>query len=325
MAFMCYAGDTAAGERVIAPFRALATPLADMVKPIPYAQMFPPEQLGYHPIASAHTLFTDGIDASKAARLLDAVKASTAMMAAVQFRVLGGAIAGIANDATAYGFRHQPMMINVAALYTNVADAPTHDAWIGGVLKILEPKDSSAYVNFIGAEGNERVRMRIRHRHGIGCDESSVRTIRSNRPAESEHSAGVASKSARKDLLHAPTRSPEILPSALKTSAFHSVRKRRDAGLRAAEDQRVHVVRAFVGVHDLEVDEMPDDAELVDDAVAAEHVARDARDVERLAAELRFSIDVISGAAMPSSFIRPSRRHACRPSAISVCMSASFF
>jgi FAD/FMN-containing dehydrogenase len=158
MAFMCYAGDTAAGERVIAPFRALATPLADMVKPIPYAQMFPPEQPGYHPIASVRTLFADGIDAPKAARILDAIKSSTAMMSAVQFRVLGGAIAGIANDATAYGFRHQPMMINVAALYTNVADAPTHDAWIGGVLKILEPKDSSAYVNFVGAEGNERVR-----------------------------------------------------------------------------------------------------------------------------------------------------------------------
>ena len=158
MAFMCYAGDTAAGERVIAPFRALATPLADMVKPIPYAQMFPPEQPGYHPIASVRTLFADGIDAPKAARILDAIKASTAMMAAVQFRVLGGAIAGVANDATAYGFRHQPMMVNVAAMYTNVADAPTHDAWIAGVLKILEPQDRSAYVNFIGAEGDARVR-----------------------------------------------------------------------------------------------------------------------------------------------------------------------
>ena len=36
-------------------------------------------------------------------------------------------------------------------------------------------------------------------------------------------------------------------------------------------------------------------------------------------------IDVISGAALPSSFIRPRRRQPCRPSAISVCMSASFF
>jgi len=35
MAFMCYAGDLQDGERVIGRFRALAPPLADMVKPIP--------------------------------------------------------------------------------------------------------------------------------------------------------------------------------------------------------------------------------------------------------------------------------------------------
>ena len=41
--------------------------------------------------------------------------------------------------------------------------------------------------------------------------------------------------------------------------------------------------------------------------------------------ELRLSSDVISGAAVPSSFMRPRRNTACSPSVISVCMSASFF
>src|SRR6266850_1237653 len=59
-----------------------------------------------------------------------------------------------------------------------------------------------------------------------------------------------------------------------------------DAGLRAAEDQRVDVVRAFVGIDHLEVDDMADDAELVGDAVAAQHVAREARDLQRLAARI---------------------------------------
>ena len=35
----------------LAPFRALATPLADMVKPMPYPEMYPPEDADYHPIA----------------------------------------------------------------------------------------------------------------------------------------------------------------------------------------------------------------------------------------------------------------------------------
>src|SRR5437773_2635395 len=64
--------------------------------------------------------------------------------------------------------------------------------------------------------------------------------------------------------------------------------ERLDSGDRTPEDQGVDVVRAFVGVDHLEVDDMADDAELVRDAVAAEHVARGARDVECLAAGIAF-------------------------------------
>ena len=46
------------------------------------------------------------------------------------------------------------------------------------------------------------------------------------------------------------------------------------------------VVRAFVGVHDLEVYEVAGHAEFVGDAVAAHHVARHAGNVERLAARI---------------------------------------
>src|SRR5207302_4007130 len=56
-----------------------------------------------------------------------------------------------------------------------------------------------------------------------------------------------------------------------------------DAGLRAPEDERVDIVRAFVGIDHLQVDDVADDAELVGDAVAAQHIAREARDLERLA------------------------------------------
>ena len=51
MALMCYAGDVEAGERAMAPFRALATPLADMVQAQPYSAMYPPEDADYHPLA----------------------------------------------------------------------------------------------------------------------------------------------------------------------------------------------------------------------------------------------------------------------------------
>ena len=37
---MVYAGDVEEGQRAVAPFRALATPLADFLRPMPYAEMF---------------------------------------------------------------------------------------------------------------------------------------------------------------------------------------------------------------------------------------------------------------------------------------------
>ena len=43
LGMLAYAGDAEAGERALAPFRALAEPLADMLRPILYPEMFPPD------------------------------------------------------------------------------------------------------------------------------------------------------------------------------------------------------------------------------------------------------------------------------------------
>ena len=41
LALMAYAGAAEAGQQALAPFRALAKPLADMVRPMPYAESTP--------------------------------------------------------------------------------------------------------------------------------------------------------------------------------------------------------------------------------------------------------------------------------------------
>ena len=50
-----YAGETEAGERALAPFRAIAAPIADQLEPIPLPEMYPPEDEEYHPIAAGRT------------------------------------------------------------------------------------------------------------------------------------------------------------------------------------------------------------------------------------------------------------------------------
>jgi hypothetical protein len=69
MGLMAYAGDAEAGQRALAPFRALATPIADLLRPMPYPEVYPPEQPGFHPIVSAHTMLVTTSSAVRSRRL----------------------------------------------------------------------------------------------------------------------------------------------------------------------------------------------------------------------------------------------------------------
>jgi FAD/FMN-containing dehydrogenase len=158
MAMLVYAGNVESGERVIAPFRALATPLADMVQPMAYPEIYQPEEGGYHPVAAARTMFVDAIDRSAAETILDHLQASTGMMAVAQLRVLGGAMARVPADATAFAHRESRIMVNLAALYERPDEKPTHEAWVTDFEEALRQSDSGVYVNFLGNEGVARIR-----------------------------------------------------------------------------------------------------------------------------------------------------------------------
>jgi FAD/FMN-containing dehydrogenase len=157
MAIMAYAGDTEAGERAMAPFRALATPIADMVRPMTYPEIYPPEE-DFHPIASVRTMFVDAIDHDAVDTIIERLQASTAMMRAAQLRVLGGAMARVPNDATAFAHRERRIMVNVAAIYERPEQRDEHEAWVADFAAELHRGDDSGYVNFLGDEGQARIR-----------------------------------------------------------------------------------------------------------------------------------------------------------------------
>jgi FAD/FMN-containing dehydrogenase len=157
MAMLCYAGDTEAGQRAIAPFRALATPIADMVHPGPYPDMYPPESDDYHPIAAVRTMFLDRVDKDVAATILEHLEAGTGQMAVAQLRVLGGAMARVPADATAFAHRKSRIMANLATLYENPAEKSRHEAWVNRFADAIRQGDAGAYVNFLAIEGPERV------------------------------------------------------------------------------------------------------------------------------------------------------------------------
>jgi FAD/FMN-containing dehydrogenase len=158
LALMAYAGDAEAGERALAPFRALAPPIADMLNPMPYPQIYPPEDDSYHPLAISKTMFVDRIDLPVAEMIMEHLEASDAAMRVAQLRMLGGAMARVPSDATAFAHRRSRIMVNVATFYEGADDQDRRAAWVDGLVAALQQDDRGAYVNFLADEGEERIR-----------------------------------------------------------------------------------------------------------------------------------------------------------------------
>jgi FAD/FMN-containing dehydrogenase len=103
-------------------------------------------------------MFIDTVEADTAELIVERLESSDASMRATQLRVLGGAIARVPADATAFAHRSSRIMTNVAAFYDGPDDKPVRQAWVEEFASELRQSDAGAYVNFLGDEGEERVR-----------------------------------------------------------------------------------------------------------------------------------------------------------------------
>jgi FAD/FMN-containing dehydrogenase len=79
-------------------------------------------------------------------------------MRVAQLRVLGGAMARVPVDATAFAHRASRIMVNVAAFYEGSEDRPIREKWVMDLVAALDTGDDGAYVNFLVDEGEQRVR-----------------------------------------------------------------------------------------------------------------------------------------------------------------------
>jgi FAD/FMN-containing dehydrogenase len=158
MLLVCYTGEAERGREVMAPFRALATPLVDMVRPMRYPELFPPDDPSYHPTAVGRTMFLDRVDEGVAETILDYLRRSDASLRVAQLRVLGGAMARVPPDATAFAHRQCRIMATVAAFYDGAGDRHNKQAWTADFSRALHQGQEGAYVAFVGDEGAGRIR-----------------------------------------------------------------------------------------------------------------------------------------------------------------------
>jgi FAD/FMN-containing dehydrogenase len=156
---LVYAGGADAGREAVAPIRALAAPLVDMVRPIRYPEIYPEVEGPRPAFAGGTNVLVDALPDGAAEAILAHLETAAAPMAAVQLRVLGGAMARIADDATAFGHRSANLMVNVAVMYQRAEERARHEAWAAGVVEaIAGGPGAPAYLGFVGDEGQAGVR-----------------------------------------------------------------------------------------------------------------------------------------------------------------------
>ncbi|CAN5737379.1 hypothetical protein BH18ACT15_BH18ACT15_01080 [soil metagenome] len=146
-------------ERLLAPMRNFGRPLVDLVKNCPYTRLqsmvdatVPHGWHYYWKSAGLRTLGNDVIET-----MVDhAARISSPWSYAVMFH-LGGAVAEVDSDATAYTRRDISHELNINAVWLpHEPIGDTETAWAKTFFANLEPSHAGAYLNFLDRDDDAR-------------------------------------------------------------------------------------------------------------------------------------------------------------------------
>ena len=157
----CYAGPIEQGEEVLRPLRTLGSPLLDMCQAKPYLAHqssldpgFPHGWWYYIRSCNVAELGDDVIDtlAAHGSRI-----ASPLTVCSIYH--LGGAVARVGEDETAFTGREAGHTVNVIGITETGEGFDAERAWARGLWSALEPNHQNTFVNFLMDEGEERIRQ----------------------------------------------------------------------------------------------------------------------------------------------------------------------
>ncbi len=157
----CYSGDVEEGARAMQPLRELGDPVADLVGPMPYTQMqslidalWPHGTKAYMKAGYLRELDDSAIETMARAH-----QDATSPSSEIHIQHFGGAVARVDEEATAYGERQAPFVLNTIAVSHEEGGIDAHIDWAQRLYADLEPSlTGGAYINFLSAEGEERVK-----------------------------------------------------------------------------------------------------------------------------------------------------------------------
>jgi FAD/FMN-containing dehydrogenase len=160
----CYAGKAEAGERVLAPIRALK-PAVDTLGPLPYTALqslfdplFPKGIYSY-----AKSDYFDEIPPAMVDDMISWAEKKPAPLSLTHLNHFGGAMGRVANNTTPFAHRDALFAFSQDAIWQKREDTETNVQWAKDywqAMRAYSPR--GAYINFMADEGEDRVRETYR-------------------------------------------------------------------------------------------------------------------------------------------------------------------
>ncbi len=155
-----HCGEVEAGERVLAPLREVGSPVLDTMRAQSYVElqqsadaMIPPGRRAY-----VKSDFLGPLDDEALGVLAEHHLRATSPFHQILLHQMGGAIARVPVEATAFRNRDAEWMLTVVALWVDPDEDPApHISWARGLWSAMQPWATGTYVNHLGDEGPERV------------------------------------------------------------------------------------------------------------------------------------------------------------------------
>jgi len=156
----CYAGPVKEGESVLKPLREFGSPLLDGCAPMPFSThqamldpSFPYDWWYYIRSCNLAELTDEVIDV-----LVDHGLRIASPVTVFSIFHLGGAVARVGEDETAFGVRDAGHTVNVIGITTTADGFDQERDWARGLWAALQPHHQNVYVNFLMEEGEDRIR-----------------------------------------------------------------------------------------------------------------------------------------------------------------------
>jgi FAD/FMN-containing dehydrogenase len=166
-----YSGDREIGEQLMKPLREAATPILDLSGPWQYRSF----QAAFDPFFAAggsyyfKGLYLEGCDDAAQAEMIRIAEARPAPEAFIALWHLGGAMARVPDDATAFGKRSAPFLYSLDTTWTDARDNDRCIDWTRAAWSSMQQHGTGGlYLNF-GGFGEEKD-AQVRAGYGTNYD-----------------------------------------------------------------------------------------------------------------------------------------------------------